>query len=127
MMDDASVRNAVRAFFTALGEADEESFAKLFTEDVWFCDPMGSPVLEGHAGVSRFIKGMRRAWSRFDAEEQHVYVRGARVAAHWSAQGKSSSGVDIAFDGIDLFEVAPDGRISRVEGYWDFEDVIGQM
>jgi steroid delta-isomerase len=126
-MDEARVRDAVRAYFAALGQADEEAFSQLFTEGVWFCDPMGGTVLEGHTGVGRFIKGMRRAWSQFEAEEQHVYVRGARAAAHWSAQGRSSTGVDIAFDGIDLFEVAADGRISRVEGYWDFEDVIGQM
>jgi steroid delta-isomerase len=126
-MDETVVRDAVRKFFAALGDADEVGFVQLFTDDVWFCDPMGSPVLEGHAGVARFLKGMRRAWSTFHAEEQHVFVRGARAAAHWSAQGQSATGVDIAFDGIDLFEVEPSGRISRVEGYWDFEDVIGRM
>lgn len=126
-MDADAVRAAVNEYFSALGNADEDGFTRLFSDDVWFCDPLGTPILEGHAGVAKFLRGLRRSWSSFSAQTQAVHVRGPRAAASWSAKGLSATGKNISFDGIDVFEMADDGTIQRVEGYWDLESVVGQM
>jgi steroid delta-isomerase len=126
-MEPQEAQTAVEAYFRALGECDETEFSALFSEDAWFCDPIGTPVLEGRQGVAKFLRGMRRAWAQFSSRPTRIYVRGSRATAHWTADGQSASGNAISFDGIDLFELADDGLISRVEGYWDIESVIRQM
>jgi ketosteroid isomerase-like protein len=121
-MDSTAAQATVEAYFRALGEANEDEFGALFTDDAWFCDPIG-----GKPGVAKFLRGMRRAWSTFASTPTRVFVRGNRATAHWTASGRSQTGNDIVFDGIDLFEIADDGRICRVEGYWDIEAVMRQM
>lgn len=123
----ASTEQAVRIYFDALGTADAEAFVALFSSDVRFTDPVGQTTLEGQEGVARFHKGLRRAWSELSMVPVAVHVRGSAAAAQWAARGRSTSGNDIAFEGINVFEVDDEGRITRVDGYWDFEGVIAQM
>ena len=115
------------AYFRAIGAASAEDFVPLFTEDVHFEDPVGGRVLQGHDGVAAFHKGLRRAWSSIDMTADSVFVRDKRAAARWSASGQSVTGKDINFAGINVFHFDADGRIARLEGYWDFEAVIGMM
>lgn len=119
--------DAVRAYFAAVGSADADGLKRLFAEDARMEDPVGAPVLEGHAGVERFHKMTSRAWERLAMTPTRVAMRGDRVAASWTAEGRSASGKDIAFDGINVFRVDADGRIAHLEGFWDFEGVIAQM
>jgi steroid delta-isomerase len=126
-MDADTTRQAVLDYFGAFAGADRDAFVALFTDDVHFEDPVGSHVLRGHDGVARFHKGLRRAWSDLEMTAESVFVRGDRAAVAWSARGRSASGKDIAFAGIDAFEVDPAGKIRRLEGYWDLEGVIAQM
>jgi len=118
---------AVRNYFVGLGAADAADFGALFSDEVKFTDPVGQPTLEGPDGVARFHKGLRRAWTSLEMTPQHVFVRGRRATAYWRASGQSATGKDIEFDGINVFELAEDARIERVDGYWDFEGVISRM
>jgi steroid delta-isomerase len=120
-------RDAIRQYFEAVSSGDADALVALFAEDAHFNDPVGTPVLHGHDGVRRFHKGLTRAWERLDMDVETAFIRGDRGAAQWTAEGRSTSGKDIEFEGINLFEVDDAGRITRLEGYWDFEDVIGRM
>jgi len=115
------------AYFDAIAGADADDFAALFSAAAHFEDPVGGPALHGHDGVRKFHKGLRRAWQRLRMQAEDVFVRGDRAAVRWHATGHSATGKDITFDGINVFTVDGDGKISRLEGYWDFESVIGRM
>jgi steroid delta-isomerase len=127
MNETHSTQSVVEAYFAAVGSADREAFVALFSADVHFEDPLGAGVLLGHEGVARFHKGLGRAWASLRMAPTALHVRGERAAVAWHAQGHSTSGKDIQFDGIDTFDVDEDGLIRRVEGYWDMEGVIAQM
>lgn len=120
-------RAAALAYFEAVGSADADGFVALFSPEAHFEDPVGGPVLRGEEGLRRFHKGLRRAWERIAMRPQAIFARGPRVAVHWEAAGTSATGKAIDFAGINLIEVDDSGRIARMEGYWDFEGVIGQM
>jgi steroid delta-isomerase len=90
-------------------------------------DPVGTPVHRGHEGVAGFHKGLHKAWSAMSMTLDDVFVRGNRAAARWSATGTSASGKQISFGGVDVFHLDGDGRIARLEGFWDLEGVIAQM
>lgn len=124
-MSDAAA--AARAYFAAVGTAGVEELKALFAEDARLEDPVGAPALEGHAGVERFHKLTSRAWERLAMTPTEVVARGERVAAAWTAEGRSASGKDIAFSGVNVFRVDAAGRIAHLEGFWPFEDVVAQM
>lgn len=126
-MESQQLVDVVRRYAEALGSADKDTFVSLFTEDVHFEDPVGTKVHTGHDGVAAFHAGLRRAWASLSMTTHIIEPRGNRVAVSWSARGRSASGTEITFDGIDVMFVHEDGRIERLEGYWDFEDVVAQM
>jgi len=123
----SNAADAARAYFAAVGAADIDGFRALFAQDVRLEDPVGGPVLEGHAGVERLLKMTHRAWETLALTPTLVAARGDRAAAAWTAAGRSASGKDIAFDGINVFRVDEAGRIVHLEAYWDLEGVIAQM
>ncbi len=116
-----------KAYFRAISGATLEDFTALFSEDAHFEDPVGGHVHQGHEGIAKFHKGLRRAWSSIEMTGDSVFERGNRVAVLWSATGRSATEKDIAFEGINVFQFNAEGLITRLESYWDFEDVIGQM
>lgn len=126
-MTNPSVHDAAAAYFTAIRDADADAFADLFSADIHFEDPVGGPVLSGHDGVRKFHKGLRRAWQDLRMDTRDVFARGPRAAIRWHAEGKSATGKDIAFDGVNVVEIDAAGKIRRLEGYWDLEAVIAQM
>ena len=126
-MTNDDVLGTIGRYFEALGADDGEAFAALFSEDVHFEDPVGGTVLTGRDGVMKFHRGVARAWESLDMQAEDVFVRGSRAAVYWDAEGRSRSGKDIDFDGINVLVLDDDGLIRRMEGYWDFEDVIAQM
>ena len=126
-MQPEEIQRIVEGYFESVGASDEEEFVDQFSDDVMFADPIGTPVLTGRSGVARFHKGVEQAWSRLHMQPQEVFVRDQRAAVKWTAEGESRTGKTINFEGIDTFTVNDDGKITHVEGYWDFENVIGQM
>lgn len=128
-MKNDSIHQTVRAYFEAIAHADADDFAALFSADVHFEDPVAgpAPALIGEDGVRRFHKGLRRAWQSLHMDVDEVFVRGSQAAVRWDATGHSASGKEIDFEGINIITVDEAGRISRLEGYWDFEGVIAQM
>jgi steroid delta-isomerase-like uncharacterized protein len=128
-MRNDSLRQTALAYFQAIGRADADSFAALFSADAHFEDPVAgpAPALIGEEGVRRFHKGLRRAWQSLRMDVDDVFVRGSRAAVRWHATGLSTTGKDIDFEGINIVTFDEAGRISRLEGYWDFEGVIAQM
>jgi steroid delta-isomerase len=125
-MDDI-VLSAVEKYFETLGAADQEPFVAQFSHDVVLVDPVGTPVLEGHSGVAKFHKGVARAWKQLRLVPERSFIREDRAAVYWQAEGESSSGKRIQFDGINTFSVNDNGEICRLEGFWDIEGVIAQM
>lgn len=126
-MDAELVRGAVDRYLESIAAADLDAFVAQFAEDVEFRDPADGPPLAGHPGVTRFHKGLRRAWKSLRMRPEHVHIRGDTAAVAWSAEGESAGGAKVEFDGINLMTVSADGRLSRVLGYWDFEGVIARL
>jgi len=121
------VAETVRRYFERVTAADADAFVALFSDDAEVADPVGTPPLHGPAAMAKFHARLHRAWQSLAMTPQVVHVRGTGAAVHWTAQGTSASGHDIAFDGINVFEVDGDGRIARMAAYWDLEGVVAQF
>jgi len=128
-MSHDQTRQAALAYFDTLGTGEADAFVALFSPDAYFEDPVAGPgpALDGHDGLRKFHRGLRRVWQSLRMDVGDVFVRGSRAAVRWRAEGVSASGKAIAFEGINVIAVDDQGRISRLEGFWDVERVMGQM
>lgn len=127
MSDSTPAAQAAVAYFAAIGQAEVSELTALFAADVHLEDPVGTPVLRGHEGIARFLKGLSRAWAEIRMSPTLVCARGTSAAVAWHAVGRSATNTVIEFDGIDVVTVDDAGLITRIEGYWDLEAVIAQM
>lgn len=118
---------AIREYFDALTALDREAYVAAFASDASVQDPYGGPVLEGEEGLNKFFDGMERTWQSFRMTPEKGYKSGNRVAVPWSTAAMARNGKRAEFEGVNVFELAEDGRIQRLEGYWDFKGMLAQI
>ncbi|MEO8082400.1 MAG: nuclear transport factor 2 family protein [Ardenticatenales bacterium] len=121
------VSDSVDQYFARLTGPDAAAFAGLFAPEAEVEDPVGSPPLLGPGGMTIFHQRLHKAWRSLVMTPVVRYERGKSAAVQWTANGMSTGGSAIAFEGINVFEVRDDGKIVRLGAYWDFESVIAQF
>jgi steroid delta-isomerase len=121
------VSRAVRAYFLAIRAMDAEAFANCFAEDGTTRDPVGSPGITGRDGIREFLESICKNFKSVSLDEEAVFVAGNGAAVKWIGKGTSSSGKNVRFEGIDVFEVNDDGKIQNVWAYWNPQEMIAQL
>ena len=123
----STVADRIDDYFAAVTGPDAAVLTALFADEAEIEDPVGAPPLVGPGGMAVFHKRLHRAWQSLVMTPSAPYVRGNRAAVRWTASGMSAAGKAIAFEGINVFEVGDDGRIARLQAFWDFESVVAQF
>ena len=108
----------VERYFTMWQTTEPDERASLvaatFTEDGRHVDQHADAT--GHAGLTEMIAGVHTGFPGFRmARTSGIDRFGDQVRFAWSLDG--SDGTPIV-QGLDICEVAPDGRLARVTGFW---------
>jgi len=114
-----TVEQTLNAYYTALNDLAPDAFVDTFAPDAVSNDPVGAPPNEGHAGIRQFINGIAGAFSKVSMSQDFTSIAGDRAAVKWTVNGTMANGRSVTFEGIDVFELGPDGKIQRLWGYWD--------
>ena len=121
------ISHVVRAYFLAIRAMDADAFANTFAEDGTTFDPVGSPGITGRAAIREFLQTICKNFKSVGLTEDCVFVAGNGAAVKWTGRGTSSSGRDVEFEGVDVFEVNEDGKIQTVRAYWNPAEMIAQL
>jgi len=121
------VSRVVRAYFLAIRAMDAEAFANTFAEDGTTSDPVGAPPIKGRDSIREFLESICKPFKSVSLEEDSIFVAGNGAAVKWTGKGTSSSGKEVRFEGIDVFEINPDGKIQNVWAYWNPAEMIAQL
>ena len=121
------ISRAVRGYFLAIRAMDADAFANSFAEDGTTYDPVGSPGITGRAAIRDFLISIAKNFKSVSLTEDSVFVAGNGAAVKWTGKGTSTTGKEVNFEGIDVFEVNEDGKIQTVRGYWNPAEMIAQL
>ena len=121
------ISRAVRGYFLAIRAMDAEAFANAFAEDGTTCDPMGAPPIVGRDGIREFFNSICKNFKSVGLTEDSVFVAGNGAAVKWTGKGTSTTGREVNFEGIDVFEINQDGKIQNVWAYWNPAEMIAQL
>lgn len=121
------MNSAIDKYVSAVNTLNREAYIAAFTDDAVVADPYGGRPFEGTAGLAKFFTGMERTWDAFEMVLGQPYAGGDRVAVGWSVRATAKSGKQAEFTGINVFTITEDGQISRLEGYWDMEQMLAQI
>jgi steroid delta-isomerase len=112
------VRAAVDAYCAAYGSTDKEAFLEIFTDDGVVHDPVGTPEHVGRDARAAFWDGVHGMADSISFDVHHVHVCAEHAAMVFTINAHIGDG-GMAIDAVDVFTVDDDGRISRLEAYWD--------
>ena len=121
------ISRAVRAYFLAIRAMDGEAWANTFAEDGNTQDPVGTPTITGRAAIREFLESICKNFKSVGLTEDSVFVAGNGAAVKWTGHGTSSTGKEVKFEGVDVFEVNEDGKIQTVRAYWNPAEMIAQL
>ena len=125
MTNDAE--SSVDRYFRAVSELDRDAYLDSFSRDAVLRDPYNGPEHRGQPGLNAFFDGLEKTWDSFEMVPEEAYRSGSRVAVPWKASGTAKSGKTADFAGVNVFSLDDDGRIERLEGYWDYEEMVAQL
>jgi ketosteroid isomerase-like protein len=118
---------ATAAYFKALNERDEAAFAGCFAENCEAYNPFGLASYQGIDGIQVMFTSLTGTWAELQTIPKSAYTSGNRVAIIWMAEGIGHSGQKAEFEGVTVFELAPSGKIHRLEAYWDSRAAMKQI
>jgi steroid delta-isomerase len=111
--------HAVAEYFAAIRAMDVERWVDTFAADAVSYDPVGTPPLNGHEALRRFMTGITTSFQSIGLMEDCVFVNSDTAAAKWTGKAVGKNGKSIEFEGIDVIQVNDDGKIALVHAYWD--------
>src|SRR5205809_7948219 len=121
------ISRSVRAYSLAIRAMDPAAFANTFAADGTTCDPVRSPEISGRASIREFLESICKNFKSVGLTEDAVFVAGSGAAVKWTGKGTSSTGREVRFEGIDVFEVNQDGKIQNLWAYWNPAEMIAQL
>ncbi len=126
-MSPEIVSKAVKAYFAAFRAIDEEAWVRTFAEDAVTYDPVGASPTKGHQKLREFFQTITAAFKEVDLTEDEVFIAGNGAAVKWTGRCVSKQGRKVHFEGIDVFTVNEDGKIERLEAYWNPAEMVAQL
>jgi steroid delta-isomerase len=106
---------------------DPNAVAEAFAPDGVSNDPVGSPPHEGRDAIRQFIQAATAALEKIESTADSVFIAGNCAAFKWSMQLTSKRGERVAVEGIDVIQVNEQGKIKRLDAYWDPAQVLALL
>ena len=119
--------DTVAKYFAAIRETDTNAWVQLFAKDGVSRDPIGMASYTCHEQLEKFFTGINKAFAKVSFVEENTYVCGHNAAVKWNATGTGHNGVEVAFHGIDTFEMNENGEIVELKAYWDLQSVMAKL
>lgn len=116
-----TVEQAIAAYFSATRSPDNkvDAMVACFAPDTISYDPAEGPALSGREALRLFFQGIAQLFEEVCLYEDFVSINGLEAAVKWTGRGRSHSGQTVVFEGIDWFEIHPNGQIKTMKAYWN--------
>jgi steroid delta-isomerase len=126
-MSAEAISKGVADYFLAIREMNLEAWLATFAADAISHDPVGAQPLVGHDSLRQFFTGIAGAFETVGLTEDSVFVSGNGAAVKWTGHGVGKNGREVSFEGIDVFEFNPDGKIQLMWGYWNPAAMMAEL
>lgn len=123
MTTPEQVRAAVGSYITHFQSRSREGWLALFAEDATVIDPVPAAPAVGREAIGAFWDGMAAMAERFAIVERSLHVCGDQAALVYTLVAGPAAGGGVAFDGVEIFTVDGDGRITSAVAYWDPSEI----
>lgn len=99
-----STRQVVDAYYEAVNRGDWDAWLSLFNETVKMDEQLAGHVV-GAAVLRGAVGGLKKGYSKFLMNPQHIVVDGEKAAVVWHCEAANAAGVPIDAIGANYFEI----------------------
>ena len=117
-------------YFEAIRTRNREAWLATFSDQTGLTqiDPAGTPGRSSKAEIGAFWDQITSLFKEVELKPVKVYPGGPNhLALTWRAEGVGFNGVAVEFDGIDLVTLDSEGKILRMEAYWDATPTLSKL
>lgn len=122
-MSAADAEAAVAAYFEATQSGSVERWVSRFADGAEVEDPVGGPTLRTGEEIQAQGEQFMDAFEEVGLYPDFVQVSGNRASAKWTGRGTTKEGQRVEFEGVNVWEFSPDGRVQKLTGYWNPSDM----
>jgi len=126
-MSQATTAQLIADYFAATRQLDGAAWLATFAPDAVSYDPVGGTPLVGHEAIGKFFENITSLFTSVGLTEEFVHIVGNEVAVKFIGAGTGKNGKHVTFEGIDIFEINPEGKIQTLRAYWDPAAVIAEL
>jgi ketosteroid isomerase-like protein len=121
-----SNEKTVERYFATMNAEEWEEFSSLWTEDA-LLTPVGARPRTGPGEITAFYSGLFTPWeTHWDQPTKEFTAHDGSIASAVTFTGKTTFGLEVSFDAVDLFEFR-DGKICKLANYYDLLYVRGLL
>jgi steroid Delta-isomerase len=115
-----TIQATIDRYFAATRSPDKAAgMVACFAPDTISYDPADGPALAGHAGLLQGFQQIGSFFTDLELAADFTAINGNTAAVKWSGRGTGKNGVNVTFEGIDLFEFNVTGQIQTLRAYWN--------
>jgi steroid delta-isomerase len=122
-----TVENTLARYFGAIRASNSQAWAGTFADGALVYDVTGDPAQPARIGLRQFFTGHRGTFESLSLTEDDVVIAGDKVAVKWTGRGAGKNGREVRFEGVNVFEIGPEGKIRLAWSYWNPDAVIDQL
>ncbi|MBI3948832.1 MAG: nuclear transport factor 2 family protein [Acidobacteria bacterium] len=116
----------VRAYFDAIHDGRLDDLAALFAENASLHFPLTEPIV-GREAIRQFYAGVFAFYTkRSDHTSRYFLSEDGGVAAEIHFEGTTSTGQDVVFDAVDVFDIG-EGQIQKLQIFYDSARVLKML
>ncbi len=113
------LRTIVEVLRQGLEELSTEAVLRLFAEDCFVCDPVGSRPYRGQGNVDGYLRACYQAIPKISYRLGEPVVDGTRVLVAWTADAEAFNGASMELAGSWELTFDSDARIRSFVCHWD--------
>ena len=117
-IDEATVRAWTEDYFRATQSGDPERWADAFADYVYLDDPYGTGGTPTRAEIVAQGEAFMGNYAEVGLYPDFTFVDGLVATTKWTGRGKSKSGEDVTFEGVNVTTYNHEGEIVEHIGYW---------
>jgi ketosteroid isomerase-like protein len=113
-----SNEHTVERYFATMNGEEWEEFSTLWTDDA-LLTPVGARPRTGPTEITAFYSGLFAPWeTHWDQPTKAFSAEDGSLASAVTFTGKTTLGLEVSFDAVDLFEFR-DEKICKLANYYD--------
>jgi steroid delta-isomerase len=106
-------------YFAAIGRLDREAWVACFAPEDFAHDPADAPARRGPDAHRAFFDAIASLFTELEFRVESTHSCGDRSAVVFSARALAKTGRRAEARGVDVFSFDSQGRILRLDGFWD--------